>query len=223
MSKKSSNNKRRYLCRVCKCEQYPDCCVILKGSGEGESCDNCVDGASGYHKKMRKNGSGIADVAEDDPSSDEQLEDDDEEEVELRHKKDGEIIKKLEEDKQKLEKQLANIKSDERYAYIVTRTLSYGNEGSCGVFFDIIGSYSTLDDANKELELCMSKESYHAQTSGFKTIKANFYVERVPLNKFYAPPRDVKDQTKRLDKVETQLAVFPKAINHCRYVKTTET
>lgn len=48
------------VCHYCKCQWYPDCM-----ENEEESCENCIDGAGGFHKKIDHNGIGVADIPED--------------------------------------------------------------------------------------------------------------------------------------------------------------
>jgi len=50
----------KYKCKTCNCLEYPDC--VVKSRDDFESCDNCIDGASGFHKKVDNNGIGIADI-----------------------------------------------------------------------------------------------------------------------------------------------------------------
>lgn len=51
-----SSNK--LICYLCKCEEYPSCIY------NDEMCDNCIDGASGFHLKIAF-GYGVCDVPDD--------------------------------------------------------------------------------------------------------------------------------------------------------------
>lgn len=43
-------------CKFCGCVEYQDCTI------NNEACENCIDGACGFHKKLDNNGEGIPDI-----------------------------------------------------------------------------------------------------------------------------------------------------------------
>jgi hypothetical protein len=45
-------------CRYCECAEWPDCSL------NEEACENCIDGAEGFHKKILPSGEGEADTPE---------------------------------------------------------------------------------------------------------------------------------------------------------------
>lgn len=60
LNMRDGHGSQMFPCNECGCIEYPTC------SYKDDSCDECIDGATGNHKKLDASGHGIADSREGD-------------------------------------------------------------------------------------------------------------------------------------------------------------